>query len=72
LRIGTVSNDLERPIILISHDIERRAVSLRQLSSCTDITEETEVDGVNEFQHNRYISAGTLSPVSITRVDGPS
>ena len=28
----TISDDLERPLILISHDIERRAVSPRQLS----------------------------------------
>jgi len=27
-----ISNDFHRPLILISHDIERRAVSLRQLS----------------------------------------
>jgi len=30
--IGTISNDLERPLILISHAIERRVIPLRLLS----------------------------------------
>jgi len=40
LLVGTISNDLERPLalMLISHGTERRAVSLRQLSFLFDVT----------------------------------